>query len=363
MKEAIARLRATGQHIPTFKKEATPAPVAPPDIRTVARAKVEKTAQKDLERELYETQERLQLFLGVAEHAKTVHVAPPVTGKKRPAVAVALASDWHVEEKIEPEKIHGLNEYDLTIAEARAKMFFQAVVWKTRHHQNSYDIKQLLLFLLGDFITGYIHPELMEGAQLSPVRALVFWKALMVGGIDMLLEQLPGVALDLPCTAGNHGRTTDKIRVNSRMENSFEWLGYHMLAEHYRDNPRVKFHIAAGAHVVVHAWDWKIRATHGDDIRYGGGIGGLAIPLHKAVYAWNVGVPVDYTVLGHWHQHADYKFAVCNGSLIGYSPFSQWVKASWEAPSQAYFLIDKERGKDYVSPMWVDPNQGARRAA
>lgn len=330
------------------------------DLRAKVQAKADKRAASDMERALFEAQEKLKIVEYVAEHSHVVRVIPPPTvGKKRPAIAVALASDWHVEEEVDPTKVNGKNAYNLEIARTRIASYFQGLAWKIRHHSGDYDIKRLLMFLLGDFISGYIHPELAETGQLAPGPAIVWWQAEVLGGIRMLLETFPELEIEMPCCVGNHERTTEKIRVATRVENSFGYIAYEMLRQQLANEPRVRLYVTAGAHVYAEAWDWKIRGTHGDDIRYQGGVGGLSIPLRKAVDAWNETSKADYTVFGHWHQHCDLNWAIGNGSLIGYAPYSLWIKARYEPPSQAFFLIDRERGKDYVSPIWVD-EQGKR---
>ena len=45
---------------------------------------------------------------------------------------------------------------------------------------------------------------------------------------------------------------------------------------------------------------------------------------------------------------------VSNGSLIGYNEYALSIKAKYEPPQQAFFLIDAERGKRHSTPIWVD---------
>jgi hypothetical protein len=59
------------------------------------------------------------------------------------------------------------------------------------------------------------------------------------------------------------------------------------------------------------------------------------------------------TVLGHFHEFQDLGSAVVNGSLIGFGPYSQRIGAVPEPASQAFFIIDKDRGKRCVSPVMV----------
>ena len=44
---------------------------------------------------------------------------------------------------------------------------------------------------------------------------------------------------------------------------------------------------------------------------------------------------------------------IVNGSLIGWNAYAQSIRAQFEEPRQAWFLVDKARGKTLVSPLWV----------
>jgi len=45
---------------------------------------------------------------------------------------------------------------------------------------------------------------------------------------------------------------------------------------------------------------------------------------------------------------------VVNGSLIGYNAFALSIKAEYEPPSQAFFLIDKKRFRSVTIPILFD---------
>ena len=45
-----------------------------------------------------------------------------------------------------------------------------------------------------------------------------------------------------------------------------------------------------------------------------------------------------------------------NGSLVGYNAYALSIKASYEDPKQALFLINKKYGKTGVFPVFVKDN-------
>ncbi len=273
----------------------------------------------------------------------------------REMTAIALASDWHVEEPVDPEAVAYRNEYNLEIAEIRIKRFFQSIIWNVLHHRASKKvaIRQLLLWLGGDLITGYIHPELIETNLLSPTEALRFVMPLLRDGIHTLLKVLGLEHIEIPCSHGNHGRTTDKTRISSGASNSYENLMYHCLAEEFRGDKRVHFEITPSPHQYVQVYDFMLHFHHGDSVRYLGGVGGLGVPLLKAIAPWDLVKKADYHHVGHFHQLSDFGRVLVNGSLIGYGGYSQWIRAGFEPPQQMFYLLDSKRGKCQVTPLWV----------
>ena len=93
-----------------------------------------------------------------------------------------------------------------------------------------------------------------------------------------------------------------------------------------------------------------------------GGIGGLSVPLLKAVTRWDLAVRADYHHIGHFHTYSDFGRVLVNGSLIGYGPFSQWIGASPEPPQQLTYMLDSKRGKCQVTPIWVGEGKKAQAA-
>lgn len=323
----------------------------------------------DLVDRLKEAEAR-QAFL---DAAAGYHAPPRILPREkksgvREMTPIVLASDWHVEEPVDPEAVAYRNEYNLTIANERVRRFFEAIIWNVEHHRASGKIviRDLVLWLGGDLITGYIHPELVENNQLSPTEALRWVMPRIRDGIWTLLNALKLDHLEIPCSQGNHGRTTDKTRVATGAQNSFEHLMYHTMANEFRNEKRVHFEVTASAHQYIEVYGQIIHFTHGDEVRYQGGIGGLGIPLLKAIPMWDRVKEAAVHCLGHHHQFRDYGRAVVNGSLIGFGPYSQYIRAEYEPPQQALFYIDRERGKCMVTALWVDdlkriPGRGRNR--
>jgi hypothetical protein len=271
------------------------------------------------------------------------------------SVAVVLASDWHYEEEIRPESVNYLNDYNLKIADSRIKTFFSNTAKMLQKEQQDTKINTMILALLGDFITGNIHEDNIESSQLGVGEALWAVKSRIHAGIQYLLDNT-NVNLVIPCHSGNHGRHTKKQRIANEKDNSLEWLIYKSLAEIWSSNKRVQFMVGDAYHSFVDVFPgYTIRFHHGHNVRYGGGVGGITIPINKAIAQWNRNRPVQLDCMGHFHQYADGGNFVVNSSLIGFSPYAISIKGAYERPSQSFFLINgKYKEKTCSSKIFLE---------
>ena len=272
------------------------------------------------------------------------------------ATAVILGSDWHIEEEVDPALVHGLNEYNLDIARARAEKFAQNALRLTDIMARDTRITTMWLGLLGDFFSGWIHEELLAATLLAPGSAANYAKQLLYSCFDFWLKEstyiLSGVGIP-----GNHGRLTKQMHFSDPVGTSLESVMYNFIADRYQGNPRVQFRVSPSAMVYERFYErFNMRAIHGYETKYSGGIGGLTIPLNKAITQWDKSIKADLTVLGHYHQFFDGGNFLVNGSLIGYNTYAEAIKATYEEPRQAFFLIHARKGgqKSIVAPIWLD---------
>jgi hypothetical protein len=305
-----------------------------------------------LKEQLDMTNQQIGILLNAQNHLDDT--VPRIKAMKRVAsqsTAVAIASDWHIEEVVYKDRVNGLNEFNPKIADKRINMFFERLVYLTDIQRNATDIDTLVLGLLGDFITGYIHEELEETNSMSPAEALVWVLPRILEGFRYLKATGNFKRIIVPCCVGNHARTTKKKRVKTMTQNSYEWILYHVLAMSVEG---VEFHIAQGYHQMMDIYDQKVRCHHGDSIRYGGGVGGITIPVNKKIAQWDKSVRADLDLFGHYHQTIFERKWICNGSLIGYSEFANQIGAEYEPPQQAFFLMKPGRSRTIHAPIFLD---------
>ncbi len=342
LKKAILEQQA-GEALESFRREQT--------------RKTDKRVSQELVKKIHELERQLSTALDTKKGMDvlpSIVLAKKVSSKKLEATAVAMASDWHVEEKVDPVTVNGKNEYNLDISRARSERFFRAIIWLLEHNRSGFEIDNLILWLGGDLISGYIHEELEESNFLAPPEAILYAMDLIISGIDLLLKQGKLKRLIVPCNRGNHGRIHKKKRISTASANSFEWMLYKLLRQHYANEPRIEFMVADGDHLYLDVYKYTIRFMHGDTFNYGGGVGGMVIPVRRGIQRLQQYRKADITCLGHFHTYGDYGDIVVNGSLIGYSPYALSIAASFEPPQQAFFLIEPNHGKCFGTPIWLE---------
>jgi hypothetical protein len=334
------------------------------ELQAEAKDRAQKERIKDLEKREEHWKrmvEEIDRQLGVAlslKHHKADRWRPIKASRPKvsESVAVVAASCWHVEEYVDPKVINGLNHYNLDIAESRIEKLFQHAARLVEIERNGTDIDTLVFALLGDLMTGYIHEELLENNPLSPTETILWLQKRIIAGFKFLREKGGFKRIVVPCTVGNHGRTTPKKRVATSYKNSFEWLMYHILAESFAESSGtpVEFRIGNSYFNYLEVYGKTLRFHHGDYLSYQGGVGGISIPVNKAIASWDKSRHADLDIFGHWHQTlADRKW-VSTGSLIGYNAYALSIKAVCEPPQQSFFLFEKNRGRTVTTPITLN---------
>jgi hypothetical protein len=321
--------------------------------------KAHKTEVDSLKAKLAQYQasvESLEKQLGIALSLGKTRIRPhPLSvsmNDKAEAVAIALASDWHVEETVEAASVNGLNEYRLPIAKTRIEKFFSTIARLTEIERHGAKIDDLILWLGGDLMTGMIHEELAESNSKTPTQVILWLQDRLADGLATLKPHFKRIII--PTSYGNHGRTTIKTRHATGAAHSYEWLLYRILEGRFHGDQQIEFQIADSYFNFMEVYGRRLRFHHGDALKYNGGVGDISIGVNKAIAAWNRSPNrADLDLFGHWHRYQQNSNWLCNGSLIGFNAYALSIKASFEPPLQTYFLLDKKRGRTMTSPIYL----------
>lgn len=320
------------------------------DAKRARESRQTSTRYKSALKRIQQMEVEREALLAIKKNTSSFVISAKQSSKTSEACAVAVASDWHVEEEVKPEWVNNKNHYTLAIAKARATQFFQRIERLVRKEQQDVKINTLILALLGDFFSGNIHEELLETCALPPIEATMYAQELLVSGIEFLLAHTK-LQLVIPCKVGNHSRITEKIHSAFESANSLEHMMYCNMAQRFKSEPRVKFVIETGYFTYLNVFDLKVRFHHGHAIRSAGGVGGLYPALLRAIYQWNIGEQADVTVCGHFHEYHPARRFVVNGCMIGYNPYAVRLRGEFQPPQQAFFLLDKKRGMTVQMPI------------
>ena len=281
---------------------------------------------------------------------------------KGAATVIVALSDWHVEERVDSATVNGLNQFDLDVADKRIAELSERFAVLLDHQRQLVKVPRVVVWLGGDFISGHIHPDTAELAQLPPLAAIRWAGERLRGFIDMVADMTDEVIV--ATNSGNHGRSTEKLRVGTELDHSFEQHLYLTLsAQETRKN--VRWQVGEGYLNVVDLDGFRVRFHHGHAVSYGGGVGGITVPTNKAIAAWDKIDRADLTVFGHWHQFSWLRAGryVSNGSLIGHSAYATKIKASYEPPCQAFVVVDhKRREVTDAKPIFCDRDLQERAA-
>lgn len=339
-----------------WRRHGGPAPAAPKDevaaLRLRTRVAELEATKARLVAELADREDQLGTLRALGAAAPAAIAAPKRrVGDARIGVPVMLCSDWHVEERVDPKTVNGLNEYNLEIADRCITRMAEAFEWLMRDAR--YTCREGVVWLGGDLFSGYIHDELVEGNFLSPTKACLWLQKRLERMLRTIAATTPLEKIHVVCNDGNHGRTTMKKRIATRTANSFEWLLYHTLAARLADDPRFVFQIADGQWAHLDVMGHTLSFTHGDSFSYGGGVGGISIPIRRGIAREFLGRRAATYCMGHFHQRNDFGDITINGSMIGYNAFAQSIHAAPEPRQQTWFMVDSVRGKCLSAPIWL----------
>jgi hypothetical protein len=281
-------------------------------------------------------------------------VIAPKHGGRGEATPVLCVNDWHSEERVSKSAVNGVNEYNAEIAKRRVKNLWSSAAGLVDMCKTRSKIDTMIVAILGDLITGYIHDELMATNDEPPAAAIMRVYDWVVAGILFLRRETKVGRILVPCLCGNHGRFTQKRWSKNVAGTSLEGMMYDMLVRRFRGDKAITIIPPHGDMTHLSVYGRTLRFMHGDNVRYSGGIGGVHVPLRKALDAWNTQVKADYTYMGHWHTDLTGEDYRVSGSLIGYTEWSLRIKARFARPSQAFELQHPRWGATARFPIMVE---------
>lgn len=278
-------------------------------------------------------------------------LSTPSVVKQRKETPVTIWSDWHYGEVVNFDEVNGVNEYNSDIAEDRIKTLLEGTIDLCKNHSTKqYD--GMVINLLGDFISGGLHPELLRTDDYGRIPASIRMIDLLTESLEIMGKEFG--SLYVPCTSGNHGRNTTRPEYKGYVHQNFDYLIYEMIMRRLEDKgvKNIKLVNPVSNQVHYKIYNTRFLAMHGDMLgaRGGDGIIGSIGPIMRGEFKTRrqsgaMKQDYDYLLMGHYHQELWLPNAIVAGSIKG---FDEYVKNDLRAmpttPSQPLFFVHPERG-------------------
>lgn len=287
------------------------------------------------------------------------------------SVPILVLTDWHLGERVDPKQAGGY-AYDLNIARRRIAETVERSIRMLRRHLSGLTYPGIIVSLAGDMVSGALHAELAETDEQGILRSVITARDLIVEVLKRLADEFGAVFV--PTAVGNHGRMFDRRpRAKGYSERNADWLIYELVADAFRDDPRVHIVNPSAGETVFSVFGTTFLLTHGDKLgtKGGDGIIGPIGPIMRGnmktrASLESLGIRVQHVIMGHWHQSIFLPSATVCGAMVGPNEYSLgMLRAPAEDPSQTLMVVHREYGITFRQPVFLKddacPDRDARR--
>lgn len=343
------------------------------DIKARARVKAEQAASqveiklreevtalraklKEITKDNLDAEEVREGILGLAAEPAN----PPnwlIRGRKGSGVTgvpTLLCSDWHLGEVVLPAEVSGANAFDLNTAEQRIRRLTERAIDLCFNHMTNPEYPGIVVPLLGDIVSGELHPEHAETNELELYPTILWGRDRIIWMLRTLADRFGKVFV--PAAPGNHGRDPRDRRPRSKryVYRNADWLLYCLVEKYFQDvgDKRVRFLIPATGEPMWRVYGHRYLGVHGDDlgVKGGDGIIGAIGPIMRGEIKMRysqaqIGRDYDTLLMGHWHQLLRLPRAIVNNTLKGYDEFARRnLRAPATPASQALWFDHPKHG-------------------
>lgn len=273
-------------------------------------------------------------------------------------VPSTIWSDWHLTERVSLAETNGVNEFSMAIAEARIRYLVEHIIDLCFNHMTSPRFPGIVVNLIGDIISGGIHPDLAENDEAEIFPAILWAVDRLIWALTQLADRFGAVFV--ACAPGNHGRVFDhRPRAKAYVYRNADWLIYSLLERHFQTvgDKRLRFAIPATGEVLYRVYHHRYMAIHGDDlgVKGGDGIIGVLGPIARGEVKMRhssaqIGRDYDTLLMGHYHQTLWLPRAFVNNTLKGFDEYARrFLRAPPSEPNQSLWFTHPKNG---VTSKW-----------
>lgn len=285
--------------------------------------------------------------------------APPIKRYKRGGTVeehlVMHVSDGHCDSVVDPEKVGGIEKYNLGVALCRAERYVDKVIEFSQHTLANHRFSTLWFLSYGDMTNGEIHGAMARSEYQNSFKsclAIGQMQALMVRDLAPYFPQINFIGL-----SGNHGRRTPKKDYHGAQEN-WDYLINEVTRLHCRDLKNAHFTIPNAWSINVEINGHGFNIFHGDDIPSSFSIPwyGLERKTRRLVALHHsLNKQARYFCCGHFHSQssiADLKGeTLINGAWLATDPYSYESRSGYREPSQLIHGVHQKYGVSWRMPV------------
>jgi hypothetical protein len=238
-------------------------------------------------------------------------------------VPALLLGDQQIGESIRLEETNGINHYNFAVYQARLEHLEDRVVDILTDHQKA-PFSELVVFSMGDNVSGVIHDELQKyGHQhiVDQVYLGALTVALFLYRLHVRLRPRGIKTIRVSGVSGNHGRLS-KEKESKQYFRNFDYLFNGIVAQALAGVPTIEFHLPRCLFTVVDVGGHRVLQSHGHELPPSS----LGIPLYsinrasagyQELLSWTEATRFDYWVMGHFHRPMELDNAIVNGTMAG----------------------------------------------
>lgn len=272
---------------------------------------------------------------------------------KTEETAVLCLGDLHIGEVVDSEETGGINHYDLDVFRYRLQFLAETVVDIIRNKMVGYNIKNLEIFGLGDYISGMIHSELVEtSGGKNIIDWLNFGSVVLAQFVQELAMEFEKITIS--CIVGNHGRLHQKPRFKNRYIN-FDYIMANQWSLLLQNQKNVSFNIPKSFYYIRNVEGHNFLLLHGDNNKSWMGIPWYSIKRNTTSLSEilnNDNEKIYSVCMGHFHQNGslDTCFGgqiILNGSMVGGNEYSLGKMFTTSHPKQILMAVHPKKGKTF----------------
>jgi hypothetical protein len=237
------------------------------------------------------------------EPYKGYKYSPKTVVHDREIAAVMNLSDLHIGELIRPAETSGFGAFNYATAEERIFTYVEKIIEWVQMHRKNFDIPNLYIMGIGDYISGDIHLELQVTNEFPlPVQSV---KAgmLIAEAVRRLAPHFHKVFFE-GVGADNHGRLNKKPQAKQKTTNNMSFIVHAIIEAACSKHPNVKFTFSENMKHLVTIANHNFLVEHGDTVKAVMGIpyyGLERMAAREARRRMNTDKQYHYQIIGHWH--------------------------------------------------------------